>query len=272
MKRFPALAAVTVLGLLGIGLFSNGGERGPGKYSGVVTFDRWDGCTLYSGTYVMYVSEKVKHGLRPYAGQAVQIDAKEVSQPQNPGDGLIGKFTYLGPAPEPRTRNWVKVHGLRLSSSVRAGADGKAIASIVLENGDTEPTRILSGEWALTLLRKCESSRHSAEPFDGPSYALITRQNFEIGGSEPRWQGSGLVEKGGKYSWTIDKENALPHDFWLAANTKKTIEVKLDLPDGQYDFLSGYGGGVHQDKCVASNLSGFDIKDGKAIPVNRATK
>jgi hypothetical protein len=42
--------------------------RGPGKYNGVVVFDRWDGCHLYSGGYIMEISEKVKGVLRPYAG------------------------------------------------------------------------------------------------------------------------------------------------------------------------------------------------------------
>ena len=45
------------------------GERGSGKYSGVVIFDRWGGCTLYSGIYVMYISEGVKEQLRPEAGR-----------------------------------------------------------------------------------------------------------------------------------------------------------------------------------------------------------
>ena len=71
------------------------GERLAGKYCGVVIFDRWGGCTLYSGIYVMYVSEAVKDGLRPKAGQCVQIDATQVKQEQNPGDGLIQKFTLL---------------------------------------------------------------------------------------------------------------------------------------------------------------------------------
>jgi len=88
------------------------GARAPGKYCGVVVFDRWGGGTLYSDIAVMYVSEKTKEELRAYAGQSIQIDAKEVCQPKNPGDGRIGKFEYLGPAPE--TRSWVKLKGLRL--------------------------------------------------------------------------------------------------------------------------------------------------------------
>lgn len=52
-----------------------GGIRGPGKYSGVVIFDKWGGCILFSGVYLMYVSDSVKDQLRGYEGQAIEIDA-----------------------------------------------------------------------------------------------------------------------------------------------------------------------------------------------------
>ena len=71
------------------------GIRGPVKYSGRVIFDRWGGCTLYSGVYVMYISEEVKEKLRPYANEAVEINATEVFQPMNPGDGLIKAFDSI---------------------------------------------------------------------------------------------------------------------------------------------------------------------------------
>jgi hypothetical protein len=51
---------------------ANAGIRGRGKYSGVVVFDRWDGCILFSGVYLMYVSERVKDQLREYDGQAIE--------------------------------------------------------------------------------------------------------------------------------------------------------------------------------------------------------
>ena len=96
MKRLSLALACGLAILSGTGVVCEAGIRSTGKYCGVAVFDRWDGCTLYSGAYVMYVSEKTKEGLRKYAGQAVAIDAKEVDQPHNPGDGLIGKFEYLG--------------------------------------------------------------------------------------------------------------------------------------------------------------------------------
>jgi len=246
------------LGLLaGTSVVCEAGIRSPGKYCGVVIFDRWDGCTLYSGIYIMYVSEKVKEGLRKYAGQAIQIDAKEVNQPINPGDGLIGKFEYLGAAPE--TDNWIKLEGICLTSSVKINADGKAIATITVENKGSSSVKLFSNNLALTLL----VSDRSWSVSDGPSAALITRQSFEMGGSEPRWHGEGFAP-GGNYSWTIGKQNALPHDFTLAPKERKQIDVEFDLPNGQYDFLCGYGGGSHSGKCLASNLSAFDVIGRKA--------
>ena len=77
------------------------GIRGPGKYSGVVVFDRWDTCYLVSGPYVMYIATGEKERLRAYSGVAVEIDATDVFQPINPGDGLIKKFGTIALAPEP---------------------------------------------------------------------------------------------------------------------------------------------------------------------------
>jgi hypothetical protein len=243
------------------------GERTPGIYCGVVVFDRWDGCTLYSGIYVMYVSEKTKQDLREYSGQAVQIDAQEVYQPINPGDGRIGKFKYLGAAP--KKRNWVTLDGIHLESSVEVREDGKAVGTITVQNKGKAAVEVFSQELALTLLMKRKASEESWSAPDGPSFALITRQSFEIGGATPRSQAKG-VEDGEPYSWTIGQENALPHTFTLGPKEKKQIHVQFELPDGQYDFLCGYGGGVHEERCLASNLSAFDVKDGKAKAI--ATK
>lgn len=209
----------------------------------------------------MYVSEKVKEGLRKYAAQTIQIDAKEVDQPQgNPGDSIIKKFEYIGVAPE--TQNWIALEGICLTSSVKVGADGNAIATITIENKGNSPIKVFSGDIGLTLL----VYNRSWSVGDGPSAALITRQSFFMGGSEPRWQCGGFAP-GGKYTWTIGKQNALPHDFTLASKEKKQIDVQFDLPDGQYDFLCGYGGGGLSGKCLASNLSAFDVVDRKAVVV-----
>jgi hypothetical protein len=56
---------------------AHAGLRGPGKYSGVVVFDRWDTCFLLSGSYITYISSKLKNELRPYQGKAMQIDGRQ---------------------------------------------------------------------------------------------------------------------------------------------------------------------------------------------------
>lgn len=263
MRRWIAPLSVALFLLTLFAQMCHAGIRGPGKYCGVVVFDRWGGCTLYSGIYVMYISEKVKEGLRLYAGQAIQIDAKVVDQPENPGDGLIREWTYLGAAPQ--NRNWVVLDRLELESAVRADPDGKPLATIRLANQGKSSVKIFSSDLALTVL----TQRPGTDRWfvsDGPSYALITRQSFEIGGNEPRWQGAGTVNDY-RYSWTIGKENALPHDFVLAPGEAKSIDIHLDLPDGQYEFLSGYGGGTHEGKCLASKPCAFDVEGGRATHV-----
>jgi hypothetical protein len=70
---------------------AHAGLRGPGKYCGVIVFDRWDTCFLLSGHFITYISDGVKNELRPYTGKAMQLDALEVSQPRNPGDALVRK-------------------------------------------------------------------------------------------------------------------------------------------------------------------------------------
>jgi hypothetical protein len=66
----------------------------------VIVFDRWDTCLLLSGHYITYISDSVKNKLRPFKGKAMEIDALEVSQAQNPGDALVRNYKIIGPAPD----------------------------------------------------------------------------------------------------------------------------------------------------------------------------
>jgi hypothetical protein len=230
------------------------GERGPGKYCGTVIYDRWDGCTLYSGIYVMYASEAVKEKLRDHAGKSAQIDAKVVDQPHNPGDGWIKDLVYLGPAPA--AENWVRLEGLRLRIAPAPREDERPCLTIILQNSGAKEIEVFSGEFAPTLLTKKPAVKRAGTPSDGPSFAIITRQSFRVG-NEPRTGGRG---------WAIDV--ALPHKFRLKPQEKRVITISFDLPEGEYDFLAGYGGGVHAGRGIASNLVAFDVtKDGKVKAV-----
>jgi len=102
-ERIVRLCLFLAVGLVATGalaLLAYGGLRGPGKYCGVVVYDRWDTCFLLSGPYITYVSENVKNELRPYAGKTIQVGASDVFQAMNPGDALIRKYKIIGPAPD----------------------------------------------------------------------------------------------------------------------------------------------------------------------------
>ena len=71
LSAFLLIAAATVPSVVA-------GTRVAGKYNGVVFYDRWDNCYLFSGVYLMYISDTVKEVLRPYRGKSIEIDAKQV--------------------------------------------------------------------------------------------------------------------------------------------------------------------------------------------------
>jgi hypothetical protein len=228
--------------------------RGPGKYCGVVTFDRWGGCILYSGVYVMYVSEAVKEPLRAQAGKAVQLDATDVFQPWNPGDGLIRKFTLLGPAPE--GTDYVVTAGVTLSARA-AFKDGEAPAVVIrAQNTGDAPVTLYMEELAPTLLTT--RGERDWGPADGPYAAVLTRQAFRVA-EEMRMKGGN-----DRWAWTVKSPEKLEPTVTLPAKGSFEITLTYAVPPGEYDFIAGYGGGVHASRCVASNLVAFDVgADGK---------
>lgn len=240
------------------------GIRSEGKYSGVVIFDRWDGCTLYSGIYVMYISEGVKEQLRPEAGKCVQIDATQVEQPMNPGDGLIKKLTLLGPAPA--AKEWESSEGLKITV-VRAFEDGNAPQLIIrVENVGDKPGTLHMNSLAPTLLAAKTKGGDLWSPSDGPSTAVVTRQSFWIGTDGPRMQGANET-----WQWKVIAPQKLEKDETLDPKAVFELRLSFKLPAGEYEFLAGYGGGVHDGQCIASNLIGLDVKpDGTAVVAKAA--
>ena len=240
------LVLVCLLVFIGISLSTqaNAGIRGPGKYSGVVIFDRWGGCILFSGVYLMYISETVKAQLRAYDGQAIELDALEVVQPTNPGDGLIRRMKVLGPAPPnstPFTFDAIRLDAQPLS----AGGSHAAIELTVTNEGDT-PVKIDSSQIGFVLLS--ERIGGASTPSDGPSAAVITRTNVFTG--KGTW---GTGDKQYSYSYRIPDGLRFPHSFELAPHKSRSTQLRFELPAGHYQFFAGYGGGVHESKVDVSN-------------------
>lgn len=252
MRRITILAAAIVLE----SAVCLAGIRAPGKYDGVVIFDRWDGCTLYSGIYLMYVSESVKEQLRPDAGECVQIDATQVEQPMNPGDGLIKKFTILDPPPAKPGES----PGELKITSAPAFEDGQMPEVVIrAQNVGDKPFTLRLDSLAPTLLVRRSKDGQWWSPSDGPSVAAVTRQSFWIGTDGPRMTGANPA-----WHWEVVAPRRLEENE-VVLEPKAVFEIRLSfkLPAGEYDFLAGYG------RCMASNLVGFDVeKGGTATLVN----
>lgn len=251
-----------------------GGIRAAGKYHGVVVFDRWGGCHLYSGIYVMEVSETVKSLLRPYADQAVLIEAKEVLQPINPGDGLIRKLSVLGRAEEakaPRAGRALVLDDLELKVFANLRAAGGAELIVELKNNGTSTRGIDTEGLAPTLLAKSQG-QGCLSPSDGPSYVAITRTSINDLHRHPA-RGCIPGGKGGAVRMWLPPGIVVPKAFDLRPGQTLEVPLVFALPEGEYEFLAGYGGGVHESRTLASNRIAFDV-DGHGEPhlVGRAAR
>jgi hypothetical protein len=234
--------------------------RGPGKYNGVVIFDRWDACHLYSGVYMMEVSEKIKETLRHFDGKAVLIDAQEVLQPINPGDGLITKLAVLGPAVEPgevSLNKPPKLDGLRLRAIPAFRMQGSDELVIEVQNEGTVRQEIDVTALAPTILAKRQGLGCVFSPADGPAYAAITRSDV-ASLSQGLW-GSACTANGKDVVARLSLVPGAVFARQTGLDPSQSIEVPLrfELSPGEYEFLAGYGGGVHAARALVSNRGRF---------------
>jgi hypothetical protein len=59
----------------------------------------------------------------------------------------------------------------------------------------------------------------------------------------------------------IDPQSRPPERFQLEPGQSVKVRVTFKVPPGQYQFIVGYGGGVHKEKSLASNAISFDLND-----------
>ncbi len=256
MRATRILAFSTLVALAcSFAFLAHAGIRAPGKYCGVVVFDRWDTCFLLSGPFITYVSEKVKNELRPYRGQAVQVDALDVFQPINPGDALIRECRIIGPAP--KTRIWLTLKGLELVAQSDFGQEATPSFVIQIRNLGNDTVRVFSSEIAPVLLGRKPACGFD-EPSDGGSVAIFTRVSLALS------SGATCIMNGEDYSatFTVDPASQPPERFELSPGQSIRTKISFQVPPGQYQFLFGYGGGVHEEDSLASNAISFDIGDG----------
>jgi hypothetical protein len=200
----------------------------------------------------MYVSEKVKENLRVYKDQVMQVDASEVLQPMNPGDGLIQKYTIVGPAPKDSSRQVIE--GMRISIESDFNRDRTPAFLITIANSSDKPIQINSGEIGPALLGlKIDPSFN---PSDGKSMAWITRATLAMPSSAMYISVNNHTTSA---SYSIDPNTNLPEWFALNPGESKQVRIKFQVPPGPYQFLVGFGGGVHAGKSLASNAISFHV-------------
>jgi hypothetical protein len=238
----------------------------------VVVFDRWDGCHLYSGVYVMEISERIKESLRPYQDQAILIDALKVEQPMNPGDGLITRLNVLGPAKEePRTAfGPPDLEGLTLSVVPDFSTGGPDELIIELRNNTDRRREIDMGALAPTLLAQ-KDELECFNPADGPSYTAVTRASLRTMQDQAVGRSCGMDGKSRTAKFFMAPGISLASRVKLGPGQSLEIPLRFQLSAGEYEFMSGYGGGVHAGRTLASNRFGFDVDEtGRAHLLKRA--
>jgi hypothetical protein len=223
-------------------------------------FDRWDTCFLLSGPYITHISSAAKNKLRPYRGTAMQVDGSEVVQPLNPGDALIRKYRITDPAPV--IDHPPSLDSLEFVAHSDFGSNGIPTFLIEVRNTGNKPVEVLSDQVGPALLGKNQGSAFS--PSDGSSIAWITRVDLvRITSGEYR------VDRA-KYSvsYPKDSERRFLERFTLEPGQSRKTRIGFTLPAGQYQFILGYGGGVHSEKSLASNAIPFDVNDrGRATSI-----
>jgi hypothetical protein len=137
----------------------------------------------------MYVSEDIKQQLKAQAGNCIQVDATQVEQPWNPGDGLIKKPKVLGPAPA--MPPWESPAGMKIAVAP-AFENGQAPAfNSRVENTSETPVTLRIDAFAPTLLAETGINKLGRSPAYGPAVAVVTRQSFWVGDCRPSCIGPG---------------------------------------------------------------------------------
>ena len=206
----------------------------------------------------MYISDFVKEQLREYEGQAIEIDALEVKQPINPGDGLIRRLKILGPAQSKQA--WYTVEGISLGAQPVAIKRSLGVELTVTNKRNT-PVRIDSSQIGFALLSN--RIEGALTPSDSPSTAVITRASVFL--AHGSWQ-IGTGSKTYSYTYLIADEYRSPQVFELAPNESRKIQIAFELPAGHYQFFAGYGGGVHESKSIVSNPVSLELWKDQAFP------
>jgi hypothetical protein len=130
------------------GVFSGRAEiLGRGPYHGYFTVTRWGHKVLHLGPYHLFVSDSAAHGLEEHRGKPLEVEVSKLSQPINPGAGLIDGIAKVSEKGVAR--------GLILSVELtsKKAVQGKGIVlTLSLQNDSGKAITIWPGTLAIALV------------------------------------------------------------------------------------------------------------------------
>lgn len=207
----------------------------------------------------MYVSENVKDGLRGHARTFVLLEALEVAQPMNPGDGRIDSFGSVE-LDHPQDSG-VLTDNMNLVAQTLPSDDPGLMMLVELANNSQERREISLDQLTVTLFAKIRLEA-PLRVSDGPSEAVISTSVHHLYRYPQASARLRIAEEGQglkTYAVRLLSPEEPAHDPVLEPGASYRIRVVFDLPKGEYDFMSGYGGGVHVSRLVVSNMVALDI-------------
>src|SRR5687768_5339639 len=252
---------VCLVFLVAVAATAHAGFRGPGRYKGVVVFDRWGGCVLCRGYVIDYVSESAKAPLKDQDRDLVDLDVTHISQVFRPGDALIKSFIQVW------TRPAVPKRADPLRLSVRPAFNGGPAAAVVeaLNAGDEDVT-LKYEHLAVHVLKKRTAPNQPFGVSDGPSVVVVTAHFMldDLDRGSPRLKSEGVLATI-PYRWQVTGVTALPREVILRPREATRLNLAVTIPPGEYDLFAAYDDYTVPGRCTASNSVGFNVAaDGKA--------
>jgi hypothetical protein len=203
MKR-QVLGMFLLFAILAATLSVQAGMLGPGTYDGYFNVTRWGNKVFHLGPYHFFVSDSAAQRLEKYRGIPLRLKVSKISQPMNPGAGMIQDFEEV--------TTYDVASGLTLSATLKNDKplQGEGIQlTLSLRNDSEEPITIMPGTLAIALVTDSPFSNEDIgykDPNDCAYwYYSHWYHSFEEGKEHLRiacrpitlpWSGQDLVSKG----------------------------------------------------------------------------
>jgi hypothetical protein len=135
------------------------------------------------------------------------------------------------------------------------GPNGTPTFLIEIRNNGSGPISVDTHQVGPALLGPIEKSPFLAS--DGGSIAVITRGDLV----NHSWRQGTVAGITHSWSYTIDPRTRPTERVQLNPGQSMKARIAFQVPPGEYQFMFGYGGGVHEEMCLASNAISFDLND-----------